>query len=72
MLIKNWQEFLLKAWSVRITLLAILLGAMSMAVPYFQHMLPLSQSHFAMLVLALNIAAPIAQLIVQKNLSEDK
>lgn len=66
MLLANWREVLVHAWSVRLLALSILLGAAELALPFMQGVLPLRPGTFALLIFITNIAATISRLLVQR------
>lgn len=67
-LVTNWRSVLAHAWSVRLLALSIALGAIEVALPYFNGVLPVSPGTFALLVLVTNVAAAVARLVHQRKL----
>ncbi len=67
MLLPNWREVLTRAWSMRLLALSILLGAIDLALPYLEGLLPIPQGSFVMLILVTNVAAAVARLVAQRR-----
>ena len=67
MLLPNWREVLTRAWSMRLLALSIVLGAVDLAFPYLDGLLPIPRGTFVLLVLVTNIAAAVARLIWQRD-----
>ena len=65
MLLPNWREVLTRAWSMRLLALSIVLGAVDLALPYLEGLLPIPRGTFVMVVLVTNVAAAVARLISQ-------
>lgn len=70
-LIDNWKETLLRAWSVRLMVIAGVLDVLERALPYlgsFDQFVP--PGVFGAFSIAVLIAAGGARLLVQKGLSD--
>lgn len=64
----NWKQILLKAWSVRLIILAGLLTGLEAALVFFT---PIDTPRwFPLLVFAITMSALVARLIAQRNLNE--
>lgn len=69
-LIADWKRVVRKAWSIRLLLLAGVLSAAEVALPFFGDTLP--RGWFAALS-ALSVgAAFVARLVAQKSMSDDE
>lgn len=66
-LIPRWKKILIKAWSVRLMLLAALLSGIEVALPFFVDDFPKGVA--AGLSLAVTFSALIARIIVQKDVT---
>lgn len=68
MLIKNWEEVLLKAWSVKFNIAATLFGAAEVIVALVQ---PEGVPHgvFAGIAAMISIGANVARVMAQKELA---
>lgn len=64
--VSNWRALLRKAWSLRLMLLAAVLSALEVALPFFQPNLP--RGWFALLSAVTVGAAFVARLVAQRNL----
>lgn len=64
--IPDWREVLRKAWSVRLMLLAAVLSAVEVALPFFQP--DLQRGLFALLSGLITGGALVARLVAQRNL----
>lgn len=64
--IPDWREVLRKAWSLRLMLLAAVLSALEVALPFFQPDLP--RGLFALLSSTTAGGALVARLVAQRNL----
>lgn len=64
--IPDWREVLRKAWSLRLMLLAAVLSALEVALPFFQPDLP--RGWFALLSGLTVGGAFVARLVAQRNL----
>lgn len=65
----NWRAVLLRAWSVRLMLLAALLSGLEVALPLMHGFLPLDPGVFALLSFAATAGAVVARFIAQKGLT---
>lgn len=68
-LLNDWKHILLKAWSIRLTILAGLLSAMEVILPLFMDTMP--RGIFSILTLIAVAGAFIARLTAQKEFSND-
>jgi hypothetical protein len=66
-LIREWKNVLLYAWSIRVLALSILFGAVELALPFLQGVLPLRPGTFAVLIFFTNIVAVITRLLAQRK-----
>ena len=64
-LYENWRDILRKAWSVRFMILAAVLSAVEVVLPFFQDHFP--RGLFAALSGAAVAAAFVARLVAQKD-----
>lgn len=64
-LYENWREILRRAWSVRFMILAAVLSALEVALPFFEDHFP--RGLFAGMSGACVAAAFVARLIAQKD-----
>lgn len=62
----EWKDILAKAWSVRFMVLAALLTALEVAMPFFIHDMP--RGLFAVASGVTTVAALVARVIVQRDL----
>lgn len=67
-LVANWRAVLRKAWSLRLMLLAAVLSAAEVALPFFVDAVP--RGAFAAISALTVGAAFVARLIAQKDLSQ--
>lgn len=67
--IADWRTVLRKAWSLRLMLLAAVLSAVEVALPFFQPDLP--RGLFALLSAVTVGGAFVARLVAQRNLEKD-
>lgn len=65
-LIDDWKSVLVRAWSMRLLGLSILLGAAELALPFLQDVIPVERGFFALLVFVTNIAAAVTRLLAQR------
>lgn len=70
MLVANWRRVLRYAWSIRLILLAGLLSGLEVAMPYMVA-LPIPTGVFAALSLVVTMAAFVARLVAQKDISNE-
>jgi hypothetical protein len=64
-LIDDWRHQLNRLWSIRLALLAVLLGVLEQVLPLFTFIVP--ERVFAWLSLAVALAAGFARLIKQEK-----
>ena len=64
----NWREILLRAWSIRLIILAGLLSGIEVILPLFTEAIP--RGIFSVISVAVGAAAFISRILVQKNLDE--
>jgi hypothetical protein len=67
-LVSNWRALIARAWSLKLLALAIILGALEIALPYLHGALPLQPGTFFALIFFINVLAAIARLMAQKGL----
>jgi hypothetical protein len=65
-LIPNWQQILFGSWSSRLGFLATLLGALEVALPLFQDVIP--RGVFAIATVAVTCLIPLVRVIQQQAL----
>lgn len=65
MLLPNWREIINKAWSVKLIILAALLSAVEVVLPFFSHEFP--PKLFAALSGLAASAALVARIMAQKD-----
>lgn len=66
-LIANWKTVLVKAWSIRLILLATLLSTIEAILPFFTYA-PIPQGYLALITAFITGGAFAARLIAQKNI----
>ena len=66
-LLDNWRDVLRRAWSVRLIILAAILSGIEAALLFLP--LPVPPGTFALLTCVVTMAAFIARIVAQKNLS---
>jgi len=66
-LIRNWKDVLTLSWSVRLALLSAALSAAELGVPLFREAVP--PRMFATASMIVGVAAAIARVIAQQNLT---
>lgn len=69
-LIPNWRRVLLRAWSVRLFVLAGLLAGVEAALPFLGELLPLSPGILAGVNLVVVMLALVARFVAQSNIGE--
>jgi len=69
---EDWKKFLLKAWSIRIDLLALLLGLCELALPIIDQMLEIPRGIFLALSMIVGLFSNLAQIISQKDFKDGK
>jgi hypothetical protein len=67
----HWPQIVLRAWSIRFLALAGLLSGLEAAFSMVGQYLPLGNAALATVTFFLVVAACIARLVAQKNLSEE-
>ena len=67
-LIDGWKQKFPKLWSVRLTLLAPLLGVAELTLPLFQTFIPTMT--FAIMSVIASLAAAVARIIAQPALHD--
>lgn len=67
----KWRSVLMKAWSVRLMILAAVLSGLEAAVTLAGNFLDLPKGLFALLAFFATCAAFIARFIVQKDMDGD-
>ena len=68
-LVANWRRVLLRAWSVRLILLAAFLDAASVALSVFADSPPIARGWFAGLSAAVTLGAAIARIVAQPSIT---
>lgn len=68
-LASNWRAVLRHAWSLRLTVLASVLGAVEFVLPIFMDDPPIERGVFAALAAVVSLAATIARVIAQQPIS---
>jgi hypothetical protein len=71
-LLWNWKRVVRYSWSIRLSLIAALLGAAEFLVQFFMDDPPIPRGTFAVLGALVSFAAPIARVVMQQNLSGDE
>ncbi|MBB2698975.1 UNVERIFIED_ORG: hypothetical protein GGI66_003652 [Rhizobium esperanzae] len=71
-LIAGWRRVLLRAWSIRLLLLAGALSGLEFALPYLDGYLPLPPRLFAGLSGLTVAAAFVARIVAQKDFDNGK
>lgn len=69
MLLKNWKEILIKAWSVRLSLLSAFFGGIEVLLSITDFGMP--QGVFASLSFLFAVLTPISRLLAQKDLKDE-
>ena len=70
-LVDDWKIILRKAWSLRLALLAAVLGALEMVLPMFSDVVP--RNVFLALSTVTTVAAAVARLVAQpKSIGGDQ
>jgi len=69
---EDWKKFLLKAWSIRIDLLATLLGLCELALPIIDQMIEIPRGIFLSLSMIVGLFSNLAQIIRQKEFLDGK
>ncbi|WP_100961081.1 hypothetical protein [Bosea sp. FBZP-16] len=68
-LASNWRAVLRHAWSLRLTVLASMLGAVEFVLPIFMDDPPIERGVFAALAALVSLAAAIARVVAQQPIS---
>lgn len=68
-LVDNWKAILLKAWSVRFNIVAILLGAVEAMLPLFETEIP--RGSFAILAAVITAGSMAARIVAQQELHDE-
>jgi hypothetical protein len=68
-LASNWRAVLRHAWSLRLSIVAGVLGAAEVAVEVFMADPPISRGVFAALAALVSLAAAIARVVAQQPIS---
>jgi hypothetical protein len=68
-LLDDWKAILTRAWSMRFMLLASLFGALELALPAFEGLMP--PKVFAVASLTFTFLAAISRLVAQPSLHPD-
>jgi hypothetical protein len=71
-LIAEWRRVLLRAWSIRLLLLAGALSGLEFALPYLDGYLPIPPRTFAALSGLTVAAAFVARIVAQKDFDDGK
>lgn len=71
-LLPNWRKVIVRAWSVRLMVLAFILTALEIALPLMDGYLPIPQMTFAVLAGLATAGAFVARLVAQKNMGVDE
>lgn len=66
----DWRNILRRAWSVRLILLAGVLSAIEVALPFFQNSLPVRHGTFGILSALAAMGAFVARLMAQKDITK--
>lgn len=69
---EDWKEFLLYAWSIRIDLLAMILGLCELALPIIDQMIYIPRGAFLSLSMIVGLFSNLAQIISQKRFKDGK
>lgn len=69
---EDWKKFLLKAWSIRIDLLATLLGLAELALPIIDQMIYIPRGVFLALSMIVGLFSNLAQIVTQKEFRDGK
>jgi hypothetical protein len=69
---EDWKKFILKAWSIRIDLLALLLSLAELALPIIDQMIYIPRGVFLTLSMVVGLFSNLAQIISQKEFRDGK
>lgn len=64
----NWKRIVMRAWSVRLMGLGVLVNGLDVAWPYFEAYLPISKLSFGLVAMFLSMGAIYARIKYQRNL----
>lgn len=70
-LLSDWRRVLKRAWSVRLIALSILLSAAEVGLSVFTDDPPIPRATFAVLAMAVTLAAAVARLLAQPDMHGD-
>lgn len=68
---EDWKKFLLKAWSIRIDLLALVLSLCELALPIIDEMIYIPRGLFLALSMVVGLFSNLAQIIRQKEFKDE-
>ncbi|QIG69464.1 hypothetical protein EVB79_094 [Rhizobium phage RHph_N3_13] len=68
---EDWKKFLLKAWSIRIDLLALVLSLCELALPIIDEMIYIPRGLFLALSMIVGLFSNLAQIIRQKEFHDE-
>jgi hypothetical protein len=71
-LVPNWRNVLIQAWSIRLLVLAALLSAAEVALPFLRELMLVPPGLFAWLTIVATFSALIARLLAQKSIRGDE
>lgn len=69
---QDWKKFLLYAWSIRIDLVATILGLCELALPIIDEMIYIPRGTFLTLSMIVGLFSNLAQIVRQKDFKDDK
>lgn len=67
MLLPNWREVLVRAWSIRFMIAAGIFSGLEFALPYIEPIFPLDPGVFAALAFVATAGGVISRLIAQRD-----
>lgn len=68
---EDWKKFLLKAWSIRIDLLALVLSLCELALPIIDEMIYIPRGLFLALSMIVGLSSNLAQIVRQKDFKDE-
>lgn len=68
---EDWKKFLLKAWSIRIDLLALALSLCELALPIIDEMIYIPRGLFLALSMVVGLFSNLAQIVAQKEFKDE-
>lgn len=68
---EDWKKFLLKAWSIRIDLLALVLSLCELALPIIDEMIYIPRGLFLALSMVVGLFSNLAQIVRQKEFKDE-